>query len=111
MATIFRKISKLFNKNTEEIAEEYTDIPIKYVSELFDQKYEIIVGKKMDIHFIETINWVNENSKRPVDVKFLHSKKVGNDWLLQHELNSDLYVFFAFQDVDDALYFKIKYML
>lgn len=106
MTNILQKVKKLFNRVEDQIL----DIPIKRVKEVFDPKYKIIIGKKLDFNYVEMIHWVNDNSKSSVEVKFFHSKKINNEWYMTDPLESDMYIFFGFEDLDDALCFKIKYV-
>ena len=60
----------------------------------FDKKYKIIVDVPYADDYFEKIEWVNINSINDVDVK-IESEKI----------------FFAFSNSDDALIFKIRYLL
>jgi len=65
-------------------------------SMLFDKKYKIIIEYNYGFDYTEMLGWVNKNSKGSVDIKFD-----------SNSLKSLLYL--GFEELDDALVFKIKY--
>ena len=62
----------------------------------FDNKFKTVIERKYNDSSWEMVDWVNNNSKGDVDVKFITSE------------NNSL-VYFAFENADDALYFGIKF--
>lgn len=65
-------------------------------SVLFDKKYKIIIKYNYGPNYTEMLDWVNKNSKGLVDIKFD-----------SNITSCTLYL--AFEEIDDALIFKIKY--
>lgn len=62
----------------------------------FNNKFKTVIERKYNDSSWEMVDWVNNNSKGDVDVKFITSE------------NNSL-VYFAFENADDALYFGIKF--
>ena len=78
----------IFRNNQPVIVKDIDTTPT------FDRKYISIVSFPTTAKDTEKMRWVNDNtSKRSVDVKF-----VGN------------MVYMAFEDENDALIFKIRYL-
>ena len=65
-------------------------------SMLFDKKYKIIIKYNYGFDYTEMLDWVNKNSKGSVDIKFDSNA-------------TDHALYLAFEEIDDALIFKIKY--
>jgi hypothetical protein len=65
----------------------------------FDEKYKIIIklNYSPEFHYLETLDWIDRNSKDSVDVAV-----VG-------EGAGPISIYYAFENSDDALIFKIKY--
>lgn len=63
----------------------------------FDKKYKIVVRCKYSDDYLEKVEWVNKNSKDLVKIKVCGNFHVLTD------------IFFGFENIDDALVFKIKY--
>jgi hypothetical protein len=63
----------------------------------FDKKYKVVIRCKYDDDYIEKVNWVHKNSKDLVKIQV-----TGNSFEMTD-------IFFAFENQDDALVFKIKY--
>jgi hypothetical protein len=63
----------------------------------FDKKYKTIIQLDYDHDYLDVMDWINIHSKDSVDVEVITS---GFDVIC---------VFFAFENEDDALVFKIKY--
>jgi Ni,Fe-hydrogenase III component G len=60
----------------------------------FDKKYKVVVKSKYSHDFFEKLEWAQVNSHGSVDV----GRSEDNEW-----------IYFAFEESDDALFFKIKY--
>lgn len=65
-------------------------------SVLFDKKYKIIIKYNYGPGYTEMLDWVNKNSKGSVDIKF------------DSDVTSRV-LYLGFEEIDDALIFKIKY--
>lgn len=65
-----------------------------------DPKYKFIIEKKIDNSYYKMIDWVNLNSKRSVNIFYEQEK---------NENLTGSTVYWAFEDEDDFLLFKIKY--
>lgn len=63
---------------------------------VFDAKYKTIVSVKSNLAYLEMLDWVNSNSHGSVDVWF-------------NDTPDGVIIDLAFEDVDDALIFKIRY--
>ncbi len=65
----------------------------------FDKKYKTIIRLEYGLNFnyLETIDWVNRHSRDSVDIAV-----VG-------EGAGPISIYYAFENSDDALVFKIKY--
>lgn len=62
------------------------------MSPTFDDKFIEIIIFPIDDRYYEMMSWINNNSSESVDIKINET---------------DCYI--AFQNFDDALYFKIRY--
>ncbi len=62
----------------------------------FDKKYKIVVTVKSSPSYMEMMDWVNTHSSGSVDVWF-------------NDTPSGVLIDMAFENIDDALIFKIKY--
>jgi hypothetical protein len=71
----------------------------EYTGPVFDKKYKIVIKCKFTDEYFKMVDWVNENSQGLVDIRFNAAT---------NEIDT---VFVAFEDLDDALVFKIKYSL
>jgi hypothetical protein len=87
MAQLLSSVRKLFEPKVEEEIFE----PIK--QPVFAEKYKTIVKCEGSPNYLTMLHWVDENSKGDVDVR-----RPGDGW-----------IYFAFEDPDDALVFKIMY--
>jgi DNA polymerase III delta prime subunit len=88
---------KNFNPFKRKIViEEIIEIKNKEIIPVFDKRYQkVIYFQYTDIKsYIEIIDWVNKNTKQSVDIK-------------QSSTLNSFYI--AFEDVNDALMFRIKY--
>lgn len=89
---IFRQLfKKEYNK------EENCEIKVIPV---FDKKYKVILEYEFNyLQYYNRLDWVNENSNGSVEVKFSEIR------------SNPLYnrVYYAFENADDATFFKIKY--
>lgn len=65
----------------------------------FDKKYKVIIETSNMRDYFGMMDWVNLNSKDSVDVKTTMDN------------GHDIKFYFAFENTDDALIFKIKYSL
>jgi len=65
----------------------------------FDKKYKTIIKVNYgpEFHYTETLDWINRNSRNSVDIAV-----VG-------EGAGPVSIYYAFENSDDALVFKIKY--
>lgn len=70
---------------------------------VFDKKYKIILECKYDERAYDMLEWVNKFSNGAVDVK--NKVKSTEPQTIQ------LMAYFAFEDLDDALIFRIKYSI
>lgn len=59
----------------------------------FDRKYKTIVRVNSRDNYLDMLDWIDSNSKGSVDVKYASHDKID----------------VAFENVNDALIFKIKY--
>ena len=57
-----------------------------------DKRFKIVIDKVQDQYYYEMIDWLNLNTKGNVDIKPFGNK-----------------VRIGFEEMDDALYFRIKY--
>lgn len=64
----------------------------------FDKKYRTIVSVKSSPEYMEMLEWVDANSHGSVDV-----------WFNAPVLSDTIVIDVAFENLDDALIFKIKY--
>lgn len=65
---------------------------------IFAAKYKNILKYPYDTTYVEKVEWVNANSRNSVDIKFS-----------VNSLTHIQYIYFGFENSDDALYFKIKF--
>jgi hypothetical protein len=65
------------------------------IAPIFDKRYKAVVRKRFTPYYFEMLNWANEHSKGQIAVSVC-SETTGD-------------VYFAFENEDDALVFKIKY--
>lgn len=62
----------------------------------FDKKYKVVVSIKSTPYYMEMLDWVNTNSTGSVDVWF-------------NDTGEGIVIDVAFENTDDAIFFKIKY--
>ena len=92
-AQLLQTVRKLFKSKVVDVAVE----PI--IPPVFDKKYKIIVKYTYGRNFIydcEMVDWLNTHSTGLVDLKI-------EPILRQY--------YIAFEDIDDALVFKIRYSI
>lgn len=77
------------------------------VENCFKQPYKILIDKDITPEYVTLLDWVNKNSIGTVQVKLLRTQKVNEKWVLS-PVGHDV-AFFAFDNEDDALMFRIKY--
>jgi hypothetical protein len=65
---------------------------------VFDRKYKTVLKFETPPDFPLMIDWVESNSNGLVSIKFLDGA-------------SKAYMFVGFENLDDALFFKIKFMV
>jgi len=80
-----------FQSKTEKM-----ELPLPTRPPEFDKKYKIIIKHKHTLEYHKMLEWVDNNSNGAVEVK------LGGELVI-----TDAY--FAFEDPDDALVFRIKY--
>ena len=67
-----------------------------------------VVSCELNDRYIEMIDWVDQNSTGDVSVKLCSSTQKDDKWYADSQ-GFDR-VFFAFENADDALLFRIKYV-
>jgi hypothetical protein len=104
----FRKLFGFLTKesNKEEDIISFEMKP-KYIKGYFDGKYKIILDRELLPDHVEMIHWINENSIAGVAIRIYSAYKMEKGWVLSSVGKNR--VFIAFEDLDDALVFKIKY--
>jgi hypothetical protein len=78
-----------------------------FVEQCFKKPYKILMDCDITSRHVETLDWVNRNTKGNVQVKLLKVQLVGEKWAVS-PVGFDR-AFFAFDNKDDALVFRIKY--
>lgn len=90
LAEMFRRVYNLFKVNETNEEEEIFE-PI--LVPVFDTKYKTIIKCIYSAEYLTMLEWIDQHSIGLVDVKV-----PGDGW-----------IYFAFEDPDDALVFKIMY--
>ena len=86
-------------KPTTEKHDKKEDVKDSEIILNFDKKYKKIIKYPYnETCYIEMINWLHSNSIGAIDIQF-----VMQEFGIPHSL------FIAFENLDDALVFKIKY--
>lgn len=91
---ILNILQNLFNKKSDK--EE--NCKIEEVIPKFDKKYKIILHYLEDDSYFEKLDWVNKNSNGLVDMQ-----------VIQHTGQALCHIYYAFENEDDATFFRIKY--
>lgn len=75
----------------------------------FDDKFTIILSRKTTLDHYSILDWINLNSSGRVSSKSLKVENKGGEWTISSigEYRS----FFGFENSDDALLFKIRFIL
>ena len=88
MAQLLHMFQTAFQpKQTQESVIENTII--------FDKKYKLIVKSNQFQYYVDMMDWIDQHSNGNVDVKMF-----GDGWM-----------YFLFENPDDAIIFKIKYSI
>ena len=91
------RLFRIFRRNKSPI-KKYVDM-IDYDGQpAFDTKYKTIVKRSYKPGWVQMLEWVNSNSNGLVAVKF--NNRYGYEA-----------IYIGFEDLDDALFFKIKYSI
>lgn len=77
------------------------------VADCFDKSFKVLIDSDILPHHITVLDWINQNSKGNVQVRMFNTKQVSNNWVISTDGHTR--AFFAFEDIDDALVFRIKY--
>jgi hypothetical protein len=88
---------------------EIVEIPKLYIRDYFDKKYKIIIDRELDSYYVEILDWLNKNSNFSVDVKIYIAEKYNGEWIYSSSTTGKTTMFIAFENEDDALFFKIRY--
>ena len=67
----------------------------------FDKKYKTVIKYKYSLEHHMMLEWIDQNSKGTVDVKITEDS---TGPFVKYDM-----IYFAFEDPDDALVFRIKY--
>lgn len=93
------------SKPTPKEPDKEEDIESFEITPEFDKKYKIILKFKSTDEYYDMLDWVNKNSNNSVDIK--------RTWNLNPSSNSVSIgnIFVAFENEDDATFFRIKYTI
>lgn len=100
-------IDQLINFFKKEIVS--TNKP-KELLPMFDKRFKIIVKCEYNEYYYEMLNWINNNSNGMVEIK-LSTTPYNMEYAVPPNIPWTKEVFVAFENTDDATFFKIKYKI
>lgn len=89
----------------ENINTEATEVIL--IENCFDRNYKVIIGNDIGAEYVTALDWINKNTKGNVQVRIFKTNKVGDRWVVCSSGYDKC--FFAFENFDDAIMFRIKY--
>jgi hypothetical protein len=79
------------------------------LTDCFDKKFKIIIDCDITDKQMEMLYWLNNNTIGVTVVKFLKAHQISGQWVTTYEGKDRCFV--AFENLDDALVFKIRYRI
>lgn len=81
----------------------------------FEPKFKVIVKLGFPDNYAEILDWINNNSDGSVEVQLVKKDGTKVDsfipWYTPAGLQASYFMFVAFENEDDATFFKIKYSI
>ncbi len=81
--------------------------PVKLAEDAFDSSYGVLIVSDIKAHHTTVLDWINQNSSGKVQVQIINAQQEFGLWVVSPGGYSR--AFFAFENSDDALVFRIKY--
>lgn len=78
-----------------------------FVGDCFEKPYKVLIDSDIKPEHINVLDWLNQNTKGNVQVRIFNAQLVDQKWVISSTGRTR--VFFAFDNTDDALVFRIKY--
>ena len=91
------------------IIEEKFNAEMIEIKNCFDKNYKIILDRPMLHDHVEMIDWINKNSIGKVSIRLYSAYKMKQGWVISPVGKSR--VFIGFENLDDAIVFKLKYLI